>query len=174
MDFLQLAKKRQSDRSYAEKQVDLQTILKCLEIAHLAPSSTNSQPWRFIIVDDEAVRAKLAKSLQVELRGNTINKFATGVPAFVAFCAEKDARRRSFDLGAAVNYFCLALAEQGLGSCIMGGMKEEEAVKALNIPEDYKLEIVVAVGYSTQETREKNRKDLDELLFYNQFGNKTK
>ena len=174
MELLQLVKQRQSDRSYTQDKVDLETIKKCLEIAHLAPSSINSQPWRFIIVDDEQVRANLAKALQVELKGNTINKFAPTVPLFVAFCGEKDARRRSFDLGAAVNYFCLALAEQGLGSCIMGGMKEEEAVKALNIPEDYKLEIVVAVGYSTQETREKNRKDLDDLLFYNQFGNKAK
>ena len=174
MELLQLAKKRQSDRSYSEKKVDPQIIRQCLEIAHLAPSSINSQPWRFVIVEDEAVRLKLAKALQVELRGNTINKFALEAPILIAFCGEKDARRRSFDLGAAVNYFCLAAAEQGLGTCIMGGMKEDEANQVLNLPDDYKLEVVVAVGYSNQETREKNRKDVDEFIFYNQFGNKAK
>lgn len=174
MELLQLAKKRQSDRSYSEKKVDPQIIRHCLEIAHLAPSSINSQPWRFVIVEDEAVRLKLAKALQVELRGNVINKFVPEAPVLIAFCGEKDARRRSFDMGAAVNYFCLAAAEQGLGTCIMGGMNEDEANQALNLPDDYKLEVVVAVGYSNQETREKNRKDLDDMIFYNQFGNKAK
>ena len=151
MDFLQLAKKRQSDRSYTDKPIDLQIVLKCLETAHFAPSAINLQPWRFIIIEDNETKQKVCRALQV---------------ASAKWC--------KFDVGAAVNYFCLALAEQGIGSCIMGGMYEDQINEILNIPPSFEVEVIVAVGYSEQETREKNRKNVDEFVFYNQFGNKTK
>ena len=54
MDFSELVLKRQSDRKYAPGQVAREHILKCLEAARLAPSACNSQPWKFIVVDDRA------------------------------------------------------------------------------------------------------------------------
>ena len=174
MDFLQLAKKRQSDRSYTDKPIDLQILLKCLETAHLAPSAINLQPWRFIVIEDNETKQKVCRALQVARGENVINSFAQKAPVLVAFCGDTSAKWHKFDVGAAVNYFCLALAEQGIGSCIMGGMYEDQINEILNIPPSFEVEVIVAVGYSEQETREKNRKNVDEFVFYNQFGNKTK
>ncbi|MCK4979246.1 MAG: nitroreductase family protein, partial [Candidatus Delongbacteria bacterium] len=45
MNFLELAKKRSSVRSYIEKPVEKEKILRCIEAASLSPSACNSQPW---------------------------------------------------------------------------------------------------------------------------------
>ena len=52
MEFEELIQKRQSDRKYTEGKVDRALITKCIEAARLAPSACNSQPWKFVIVDD--------------------------------------------------------------------------------------------------------------------------
>ena len=54
MDFHKLISLRQSDRKYINKPVDREIINRCIEAARLAPSASNSQPWTFIVVDDEA------------------------------------------------------------------------------------------------------------------------
>ncbi len=80
MDFSELIQKRQSDRRYAPKPVAREHILKCLEAARLAPSACNSQPWKFVVVDD---RAKLAEMSDATI-GLGINKFTVQVPVLVA------------------------------------------------------------------------------------------
>ena len=60
MDFSTLVKVRQSDRRYKPQAVEADKIDLCIEAARLAPSACNSQPWRFIVVDDEALRAEIA------------------------------------------------------------------------------------------------------------------
>lgn len=84
MDFSELIQKRQSDRRYAPKPVAREHILKCLEAARLAPSACNSQPWKFVVVDD---RAKLAEMADAAI-GLGMNKFTVQVPVLVAVVQE--------------------------------------------------------------------------------------
>ena len=52
MSFLDLARRRQSDRGYSERAVTREQIERCLAAATLAPSACNSQPWFFVVVDE--------------------------------------------------------------------------------------------------------------------------
>ena len=52
MSFADLAKVRQSDRRYKEQAVEREKLIQCLETARISPSAKNSQPWKFVIVDD--------------------------------------------------------------------------------------------------------------------------
>ena len=72
MDFLDLVKKRQSDRKYKNTPVDREKIIKCLEAARLAPSACNSQPWKFVVVDDPQLLPEMASAAA----GMGMNKFA--------------------------------------------------------------------------------------------------
>ena len=65
MDFLDLVKKRQSDRKYKNTPVDREKIIKCLEAARLAPSACNSQPWKFVVVDDPQLLPEMASAAEV-------------------------------------------------------------------------------------------------------------
>ena len=60
MEFTDLINKRQSVREYSKKEVEADKIEKCLEAARLAPSASNSQPWKLIIVNDAELVKKVA------------------------------------------------------------------------------------------------------------------
>ena len=56
-----MIQKRQSDRKYKDEPVSREDIVKCLEAARLAPSACNSQPWRFVVVEDKAALKEMSK-----------------------------------------------------------------------------------------------------------------
>lgn len=177
MEFLELVNKRQSDRKYAPKPVAREHILKCLEAARLAPSACNSQPWKFIVVDD---RAKLSEMSEAAI-GLGMNKFTVQVPVLVAVVQEnmnlsakagsivKSKDYSMMDLGIAVEHFCLQAAELGLGTCIMGWFDEKKVKKLLGVPRSRRVQLLIALGHPDAPTREKIRKPLEAIASWNEY-----
>ena len=177
MEFSEVIQKRQSDRRYAPKPVAREHILKCLEAARLAPSACNSQPWKFIVVDD---RSKLAELSEAAI-GLGMNKFTVQVPVMVAVVQEKmnleaqagalvkDKDYSLMDLGMAVEHFCLQAAELGLGTCIMGWFDEKRVRKALGVPRGRRVQLLLMLGYPDSPTRAKVRKPLEEISSWNTY-----
>ena len=64
MTFLELARTRQSHRAFTSQVVRREDLLTCVQAAQLAPSACNSQPWKFVIIDD-AAKAKDAVAIQI-------------------------------------------------------------------------------------------------------------
>lgn len=52
MKFLELNKKRRATKNFNDKPVDLKDVRTAIEIATLAPSAHNSQPWKFVVVKE--------------------------------------------------------------------------------------------------------------------------
>lgn len=177
MDFSELIQKRQSDRRYAPEPVAREHILKCLEAARLAPSACNSQPWKFVVVDD---KAKLAEMADAAI-GLGMNKFTLQVPVLVAVVQEpmnlsakagalaKDKDYSMMDLGMAVENFCLQAAELGLGTCIMGWFDEKRIKKLLGVPRSRRIQLLISLGHPDAPTRRKIRKPLEEISSWNNY-----
>lgn len=85
MDFSELILKRQSDRKYSPEPVAKDDIMKCLEAARLAPSACNSQPWKFVVIDD---RGKLLEMSEAAI-GLGMNKFTVQVPVMIAVVLDR-------------------------------------------------------------------------------------
>ena len=79
MEFSELIQKRQSDRKYKDEPVRKEDIVKCLEAARLAPSACNSQPWKFVVVEDKAALKEMSEAAI----GLGMNKFTAGAQAEV-------------------------------------------------------------------------------------------
>lgn len=63
-DFLQLVLSRQSDRAYDKNRpVEKEKLERILEVARLAPSACNSQPWKFVVITDKELAVKREKQL---------------------------------------------------------------------------------------------------------------
>ena len=60
MSFLEIAQKRYATKAYRNEKISEAKIKELAEILRLAPSSVNSQPWKFVIIGDEALKADLA------------------------------------------------------------------------------------------------------------------
>jgi len=172
MDFMDLCLKRQSCRDFADKPVEHEKLVKCIEAARLAPSGCNSQPWSFVVVEDPKLVPEVAKCAQ-QLG---INEYIAGARAFIVVLEEhavlmpgirKILDSQYFakgDLGAVVVSLCYAAEAQGLGTCILGIYDREKLGQLLNIPTEKQYAGLIAVGYAAApKVRQKNRKPLEEI-----------
>jgi nitroreductase len=180
MTFLELVRKRQSTRQFVDRPVEREQIERCVEAARLAPSACNSQPWKFIVIDERELRTAVAQRLASPVFG--INAFAAQAPVLVAVVTEpstltarlgamlKDKPYHLMDLGIAVEHFCLQAVEEGLGTCIMGWFDETGVKRLLEVPRGKRVHLTVAVGYAASEVvRPKARKDRGEILAFNAY-----
>ena len=157
--------------------VSREDVMKCLEAARMAPSACNSQPWKFIVVDDKEKLMEMADAAE----GLGMNKFTRGVPVMVAVVLEKmnaTARLGSLlkhkdysmlDLGMAVEHFCLQAADLGLGTCIMGWFDEKRIARLLGVPRRKRIPLIISLGYPENPTRRKVRKPVEEMSSWNSY-----
>lgn len=147
-DIIDEIKNRWSPRAFSNEEVKKEDILAMLEAARYAPSCFNEQPWKFILsyeLDD----LNLIRSILVD--SNRL--WADRAPAFVSILAKKkfdlDGRDNfwsKFDAGTAWGYLSLEAEKRGLITHAMGGFKKDLARQRLNIPDEYELIAVVAIG----------------------------
>lgn len=171
-NFLDLCRRRQSCRHFADRPVEHEKLVACLEAARLTPSACNSQPWSFVVAENPEVVPEVAKCAQQM----GMNEFASKAGAFFVVLEEHAVLmpgiRRLLDsqyfakgdLGAAVMTLCLAAEDQGLGTCILGIYDREKLGQLLNIPLEKQFGGLIAVGYPAEDkVRAKIRKPLEDL-----------
>ena len=180
MKFQELAEKRQSCRAYKDIPVEREKLQACIEAARLSPSACNSQPWSFVVVDEPETAKQIFPAL---LDGVLpINRFTRNCNAFIIVVEEsaglssklggrfKDQNFALIDIGIAVQTICLAAAEQGIGTCIMGWFDEKKLKGLTGIPKSKRIRLVIAAGYpETEGLRPKIRKPIEEILHFNQW-----
>lgn len=66
--FLETMRRRRTVREFSDRPVDREVIETCLLAAGTAPSGANRQPWRFVVVGDPAVKARIRAEAEVEER----------------------------------------------------------------------------------------------------------
>ena len=178
MQFKEMLKKRESVRSYdPTKRPSKEQLYHIRQAARIAPSACNSQPWRFVVVNDGELSPQVAKATQ----SWGMNKFTSDCPSFIVICeeeaklaarvVERFARQHfaQMDIGLATMSICFAALEEGMGTCILGSFDENKLKSLLHIKESEKIRLVVCVGYpTTDDLRDKKRKDMDEIVEY--FG----
>jgi len=176
-NFLELALKRQSTRKYKNDPVAEESILKCIEAASLAPSACNSQPWFFVIIRDQTILKKLCEANG----GKTINSFFKEVPVVVAVIRDSGSLLSKFggmvkgkdysyyDVGAAIENFCLQAADLDLGTCIVGWFDEKATKDALKIPSNKRVELLIALGHPSEGIRNKKRKEGKDLFSFDSY-----
>lgn len=180
MDFKSLVLTRQSDRSYLDQQVETDKLARILECARVSPSACNAQPWHIIVVDDQELKNKIADATSEKILG--MNHFTKQAPIHIVIVEEAAnftsnfgswAKRKHFpliDIGIIAGHICLAAANEGLGSCMIGWFDETKVKKLLNVSSSKRIQLIITLGYSAQQTRTKIRKPIDKIVSYNGYG----
>lgn len=155
MEFLELAKKRASVRSYQAKPVEEEKLNKILEAARVAPSAKNQQPWRLIVVRSAEGREKLSRA------ANTY-----GAPVAVIVCADHSKTwirpfdgKSSADIDASIatDHMMLQAEELGLGSVWICYFKPDVLRAEFQIPANWEPVNILAIGYSAQAAADPER-----------------
>ncbi len=170
MEVFEAIKIRRSVRSYKAEAVPEGKLKKVLEAARLAPSAHNEQEWKFVVVRDAQKRKELAEAalnqnfiaeapiVIVAVALNPDHIMSSGVPAFAV------------DLAIAVDHMTLKATEEGLGTCWIGAFSQEKVKKVLEIPERYKVVVLLPLGFPADTPEPKSRKNIEEIVCYENFS----
>ena len=190
MEVLEAIKARRSIRHYKPDPVDDKTLQSVLEAAQWAPSWSNTQCWRFIVVRDNNTKAELAGILGKIIKNDTLadnpaTKAIIQAPVVIIACAKLDRSgyRRDgtpetdkgdywfmFDVALAMQNLTLAAHALGLGTVIVGALDAKKAAEILCVPEGYCVVAITPLGFPDRESRVIPRKELSEIVFYDKFG----
>lgn len=141
--------------------------LKILEAARLTGSSLNTQPWRFIVVQNQENLKKLAED-------STSGKWISGANFAIIIITNPYFRFHLIDAGKVVQNMQLAAWNFGVGSALFTGIDEQKIRDDFALPIDYKPVIVVGFGYPkkkiTGKSKKKNRLPMNELVSFEEYG----
>lgn len=170
MELMEIIEKRRSVRAYKTQEISDEKLSKVLEAARLAPSASNRQPWKFVVVRDPAKRGELAKASRSQ-------SFVGEAPIVIAGVALEPERVMScgvpayaVDLAIALEHIALAAQDEGLGTCWIGAFSQEEVKKILGVPDQYKVVALMPIGYPEDAPGPKTRKPLDDIVCYERFS----
>jgi nitroreductase len=156
---------RRSIREYSTEQVPQEVKEKILEAGRRAPSAVNAQPWHFIIIDDPALKEKLASTGRVrpfikDCSFVVVGLYKTRNPILK--------RWGQVDTVIALQSMVLAAQVQGVGSCWIGDLSGD-LYGLLGIPKQANIVAMVSFGIPGEEPGGKSKKDPDKIFHYNKW-----
>ncbi|MBE3091261.1 MAG: nitroreductase family protein, partial [Candidatus Atribacteria bacterium] len=161
---LEVIRKRQSVRSYQDKEIPEEVLQQVLEAGRLAPSASNKQCWKFIVVKDEDLRKKLIPACKNQ-------KFIGEAPVVIAGCATNPdyvmtcgEHSYPIDLAIALDHMSLQAAALGLGTCWIGAFYQDQVKEILGVPEDVRVVSLMPLGYPKELGTKTERKPLSEII----------
>jgi nitroreductase len=182
MDVIKAIKERRSVRRFKPDPVSDKDITELLDAARWAPSWANVQCWKFVVVTDAAVKEKLASTVAQGNRGGEAIKQA---PVLIVACSEtgKSGLIRGepgsdkgdwymFDLALALQNFTLAAYSLGLGTLHVGWFDAKKAAEIINVPTGVVVVELMPLGYPEGSAAGAPRKALEEIVFYEKYGDK--
>lgn len=160
--ILDTIRARRSRRRFIDKDISGETIDQLLEAARWAPSGLNNQPWRFLVIESQDTRyqlAQLTKYSRIVQSCNVCILVYYHIPS--GYNRDKDI----MSIGAAIQNILLAAESLNLGAVWLGEIlnQKEEVNRVAGVDDQNELMAVISLGYS-DETPEKGRKNLDELI----------
>lgn len=170
MDVFNAIRTRKSVRLFLEKPIEEEKLSAVLEAGRLAPSASNRQEWRFIVVRDLSTRKKIAEAANNQ-------SFVGEAPVILVACAETDNHIMScgqlcypIDVAIALDHITLAAVELGLGTCWIGAFDEQRVKKILRIPEEIRVVELMPMGYPRDSAiKAKKRFDFNTVVKYDRW-----
>jgi nitroreductase len=152
-------------REFSSKAVPSEVKKAILEAARLSPSGSNTQHWRFILVEKHDSLKRLADD-------SSTGKWVAGAGFAVIVCTDPAKGYHLIDAGRVVQDMEITAWDYGVASRVFTGIKEAETRRDFAIPGDLDPTIVVGFGYPAKELQgRKNRRPLSELAYLEKFGN---
>jgi nitroreductase len=183
-----LTKRRKTIRKFSSRPVDWKDVAIAIKSACQAPSGANAQPWRFLIVTDPQTKKRIRKACEQgekefyskvngELkkwllrRGlNWRKPFLEEAPMLTLIFSKKKAPYSTQSVWLAIGYILLVIEEQGLGTITYTPSITKSVLDVLDVPKDYRLEVILPIGFSADEKTKEQRLKPDEVTYINSWG----
>jgi len=168
MDYKALLKNRRSIRRFMDQPIDPKVLDEILNDTCMAPSASNMQPWRFIVIQDKEIMKKLSdeskknrieviekdpsnalKQYETILRDSTFNVFYNA-PCLIIIAGKKSHYHFNQDCSLAAAYLMFAAIERNLGTCWIAlgdAIEDIDLRREIGLSEDYQIVAPIIIGY---------------------------
>lgn len=168
MDVIDAIKGRRSIRQFTDKPIGEETLEKLLDAARWAPTASNQQRWRFVVVTSPSMK-------------QLVIKFAPGIfampAAFIVICVEKKPNTTPVfeatylaDCSMAAQNIMLAAHEMGIGTCVALSYAKVAIREILDLPQGVEPLLVLTLGYPAEDPEPPARLELREIAFVDNYG----
>ena len=169
MNISEALEKRRSIRSFSSRPVARELLLELAQAGRLAPSASNLQAWHFFFLTDPELVKK-------------VDLFSPGLsghpPVILAICSDMGYARVHgspnserygciMDAAMAAENIMLKALDLGLGSCAIKSYNDAAIRKLLKLPEDYRIEILISLGYPEGEPRPRRLRPMEKIFHFN-------
>jgi nitroreductase len=175
-EFFKIIQNRRSIRRYKTYNIPDSDLEKILQAARLAPSTNNSQSWRFVVVKDSQIIALLGQPSQQRFISNANAIIVVLGERQNTCCPGNQARWHLQDPMIAAEHLVLAATALGYGSCWIATYESrsvefiQQVKTELEIPENVDIVVLVALGVPDEDPVARPRKPLDEIAFEEKYG----
>jgi nitroreductase len=192
--ILDLLRKRVSVRKFQDKLIPEDVLQEILDAGRLSPSGGNEQPWVFGVVTERSLIAQIAEAahrqtwivgapllivlcitiVADEQGGRDIQTHR--FPEYAEAISGMDKRLYSalnmeeHQTKIAGTHMALAALEHGVGSCWVSRFEVRWVVELLHLPEGIIPAEILVLGYPEEARGPTHKKSLEEVVFYNAFG----
>ncbi len=153
MDFFNLAKRRYSVRAFSDRPVEREKLDLMMEAGNAAPTAKNIQPQRVYVVQSKERLAALAELCPCLYGAGTVLVFAYDEDAAWTNPMEQGIGAGVEDVSIVATHVMLQAAELGLGTCWVNYFANSKVEKALSLPENERVVLLMPVGYPAEEAR---------------------
>jgi nitroreductase len=175
MDIYKVLEDRRSVRKYKADPVADEKLMRILEAARIAPSWSNQQCWKFIVVRDPEKKKELAASMP---SGNpAVKAVGETAPIVLVLCADPEESGDQdgkgyylLDAGLAMQQLMLAAHAEGLGTCWVAWFDEAKARETCMVPPKYRLVALSPLGVPEKQPSSRPRKEMAEIVYGEEWG----
>jgi nitroreductase len=155
-------------REFSPQEVPSEIRSKILEAARLTGTGMNTQHWRFIMVEKKDNLKKLAED-------STSGSWVAGANFAVIVLTNPQYGFHLIDTGRVLQNMQLTAWNQGVGSGLFTGIREDKLRGDFAIPKDLSPSVTIGFGYPARKLtgKRKNRLPIHELVYYEKYGNPT-
>lgn len=187
MQFDELIIKRRSIRNYIDKPISQDIILKIIEDSTFAPSSSNEQPWKYIIVQNKALIKEISDKAKATLLdrilqnpsdyagkykkmlANSKYNIFYNAPCVVFIVGDKNLKNTKTNCSLAACYFMMSATAHGLGTCWINfatAIQSTDLMQKLGISQSYEIVAPITIGYPVHipDVPNKNNPDILNII----------
>jgi len=169
MEFKDVVKNRYSCKKYSDRKVESEKLTAILEAGRLAPTAKNLQEQRIYVIQSEKLLAEIDKLTPCRYNAPTVVAVAFDKTNVFTYPGEKRDSGIE-DASIVATHLMLAAADEGVDSCWLNFFDPEKAAKALNLPENEEVLMLLDLGYAAEDAgplpNHDSRKTLTETVTF--------
>ena len=169
MELLSEIRNRKTAREFTQDKVDEQALDRILEAGRLAPSAKNRQAWRFVVIQDTALKEALKEAAYGDER-------FTQAPVAVAACTTNIGYRMPngelsypIDISCAVSFMMMQAEHEELGSAVITTYQQEKIKNLLTIPYSMKVVMILLLGHKCENSEQNVRLPKNRVVAYDHW-----